>query len=164
MSANGFGLGILKGMAVTLRHLFRRPFTVQYPEERLPLPPRFRGYEFTWVEERCTVCATCAKACPHGVITIVSTPIGGNRYRAEKFDIDRGLCMYCGLCVEACPFEALYMGSKFELGEYRRSDLVANRDSLSSAPKKPSSYFHPHLEKEPLEEVRGAHQLTGGHR
>lgn len=146
-----FGIGILKGLLVTFKNLFRKSNTVQYPEERLPQHPRFRGEEFAWYEERCTGCASCAKYCPLGIIRIITDPSGeasaeGGNYSIEAFDIDLGRCMYCGLCVEACPYDALFMGSGFERGKYERKGLVIPIEELRSAPKKPSTWFRPQLE------------------
>ena len=187
-----YGLGMAKGMAVTLKNLVlpSRLFTVhQYPdrkigllglakmastnpvayalknpleaakslaglatvEDRLPQHPRFRGEEFTWYEERCTGCASCAKYCPLGIIRIVTDPSGefvseGDKYAIEVFDIDIGRCMFCGLCVEACPYDALHMGSGFEEGRYSRVELVIDADRLRDAPKRPSTWFRPQLE------------------
>lgn len=135
-----YGLGIAKGMALTLKHLLRKPITVQYPEERPRIAPRFRGYEFTWYVDRCTVCATCAKACPHGVIRIVSAPTGNGRYRAEVFEIDTALCLFCGLCAEACPYAALFMGTSFEQANYVRAKLILQKEDLMAQPKHPSAY------------------------
>ncbi len=117
-------------------------------EERLPQHPRFRGEEFTWYEERCTGCASCAKYCPLGIIEIVTSESGeqvqeGQKYHLDVFDIDIGRCMFCGLCVEACPYDALHMGSGFEEGQYRRDDLVINKERLVDAPKRPSNWFRP---------------------
>lgn len=129
-----YGLGVAKGMLVVLKRLLRRPVTRQYPEEPAPLAPRFRGYDFAWVEERCTGCATCAKACPHGCIEIVTHPREDGRYGIDVFDVDTGLCMVCGLCVEACPYDALYMGRGFELAQYQRWDLVAHKQDIANRP------------------------------
>ena len=120
-------------------------------EDRIPQHPRFRGEEFTWHEERCTGCASCAKYCPLGIIRIVTHPSGedmqeGESYGIDVFDIDIGRCMFCGLCVEACPYDALHMGSGFEEGTYRRGELVVTVDQLRKAPKRPSTWFRPQLE------------------
>ena len=120
-------------------------------EDKIPQHPRFRGEEFTWHEERCTGCASCAKYCPLGIIRIVTHPSGedmqeGESYAIDVFDIDIGRCMFCGLCVEACPYDALHMGSGFEEGTYRRGELVVTVDQLREAPKRPSTWFRPQLE------------------
>ena len=146
-----YGMGMAKGLMVTLKNLTKRPFTVQYPEERLKQHPRFRGEEFAWYEERCTGCASCAKYCPLGIIKIVTDPSGtavaqGDKYRLEVFDIELSRCMFCGLCVEACPYDALFMGSGFEQGRYSRKEMVIGIDQLRQAEKHPSTFFRPQLE------------------
>ena len=147
-----YGIGLAKGFLVTLKVFFRKPFTVQYPEERLVQHPRFRGEEFVWYEERCTGCASCAKYCPLGIIKIVNhpsdeKPLEGGFYDIDVFDIDIGRCMFCGLCVEACPYDALFMGSGFEEGQYNRRDLVISADRLRVAEKHPSTWYRPQLEE-----------------
>jgi NADH-quinone oxidoreductase subunit I len=145
------GKGLVKGLAVTMKNFFKSPTTIQYPEERVRQHPRFRGEEFAWYEERCTGCASCAKYCPLGIIRIVTKPSKtaiqeGDKYDIEVFDIDIGRCMFCGLCVEACPYDALFMGSGFEEGAFRRDDLIITVDDLRNAPKRPSTWFRPQLE------------------
>jgi|TARA_B110000116_G_C16719582_1_gene528444 NADH-quinone oxidoreductase subunit I len=145
-----FGYGALQGLMVTLKYMFRKPFTTQYPEERITTSPRFRGNNFVWYEERCTGCSTCAKACPLGIIRIVTHPEShpqvGSDYQIDVFDIDTGRCMFCALCVEACPYDALHMGGDFEKSEYERENLVISVDQLRESPKKPQTQFRPQLE------------------
>ncbi len=142
-----YGLGILKGLSVVFQHLTRKPMTRQYPEEAVPIKPRFRGYDFAWVEPRCTACATCAKACPHGCIDIVTHPQDDGRYSIDRFDIDLGKCMVCGLCVEACPYDALFMGRGFELATYERGSLVAHKEDIANRPLL-SAYYRPPFNEE----------------
>ncbi|MFH1484848.1 MAG: 4Fe-4S binding protein [Chloroflexota bacterium] len=145
-----YGLGIAQGLMVTLRHLFRRPFTVQYPEESLPIARRLRGNEFFWDIERCTGCATCAKLCPQGNIELV-THVEDGRYIVDKFEIDTGRCIFCGCCVEACPFTALHLGVSFEKANYSRKALVMGRDDLR-AEIKLSTFARPEFETQSAEE------------
>ena len=145
-----YGIGIAKGMALTLEHLLRKPITTQYPEERLTVSRRIRGNELVWDKEQCTGCATCAKSCPQGAIQIItSVNTEENKYVAEKFEVDTGYCIFCGLCVESCPYEALYMGYAFERAKYRRGELVQSNDMLlASAERWRSAYMHPELAEE----------------
>jgi NADH-quinone oxidoreductase subunit I len=120
--------------------------------DKIPQHPRFRGQEFAWYENRCTGCASCAKYCPLGIIKIVTQPSGedmqeGEKYAIDVFDIDIGRCMFCGLCVEACPYDAIHMGSGFEEAQPQRQNLIIGVDKLRSAPKMPSTWFRPQLEK-----------------
>ncbi len=139
------GTGILKGLTVTIKYLFRRPVTVQYPEQRLNPSRRIRGNELIWSQERCTGCGTCAKACHIGAIKIITDANAvNNRYEVKEYRVDTGHCIQCGLCVEACPFDALYMGTGFERAKYRRSDLVQPKEVMRETPERPvSGYFHP---------------------
>lgn len=138
----------------------------------IPQNPRFRGNEFTWYEDRCTGCASCAKYCPLGIIEIVTSPGGfdvqeGESYAIDVFDIDIGRCMFCGLCVEACPYDALHMGSRFERSKYERDALVIPVDELREALKQPSSWFRPQFEEreyDPFQDgERTDHYSVGRH-
>ena len=163
-----YGIGILKGMSVTFRHLLRPPITVQYPEENRPLPKRIRGVEFAWYVDKCTGCATCAKACPHGVITVVTSPNGSGGYNVDKFQIRTETCLFCGLCAESCPYEALHMGTELFRAHYLRDRLVLQKEDLIAAPKAPSEFAYPKLklngrvalapmpEKVPVEAMKGS--------
>ena len=146
-----YGLAMVKGLMVTFKNMTRKPFTVQYPEERVKQQPRFRGQEFVWYEERCTGCAACAKYCPLGIIKIVTSPSEtapkeGDKYRLEVFDIDIQRCMFCGLCVEACPYDCLFMGSGFEQSKESRKDMVIQVEQLRESDKHPSTFLRPQLE------------------
>ncbi len=148
MKFERYGIGIAKGLTVTIRHLLRHPTVNQYPEQRLNTSRRIRGNELVWDRKKCTGCATCAKTCPQGVIEIVtSTNLGENKYVVEKYQVDTGYCIQCGLCVESCPYEALFMGYAYERAKYRRNELVQNKEDmmLESGEKQPSGYFYPEI-------------------
>ena len=143
----GSGLGLLKGLWVTFRHLYRPRLTTQYPDAKLTLSKRFRGNELVWDPDRCTGCATCAKSCPQGNIEIVTSKGDQNNYVVEKFELDSGRCMFCGLCVESCPYGALFLSMEYERANYRRAELVLVRDRLRLSPdSRRSAYAHPELE------------------
>ena len=150
MKFERYGIGIAKGLTVTIRHLFRHPITAQYPEQRLRPSRRTRGNELIWDKEKCTGCGTCAKTCPQGVIQIITSidPVE-NKYAVEKYEVDTGYCISCGLCVESCPYEALYLGYAFERAKYRRGELVQTKEvMLESADRPRSGYFYPEVAAE----------------
>ncbi len=134
-----YGLGFLKGLAVTLRTMTRRSVTRQYPEVKPDLPPRSRGV-IALLEENCTSCMLCARECPDWCIYIEShketlpPAVEGGRERSrnvlDRFAIDFSLCMYCGICIEACPFDALFWTPEFEYAEHDIVSLTHERDVL----------------------------------
>ena len=126
-----YGLGIVKGMLETLRHLSVKPITVQYPEEVRPIPPRART-NLLWFDERCTGCSTCAQACPDGCILVETAPNPDGSLTKVRYEIDFRLCMYCGLCTEACPYEAIQMGGRFDDCTYVFDDLYRDKHALTS--------------------------------
>ena len=151
MKFERYGIGIAKGLSVTLGYFFRRPSVTQYPDQRLHVSRRTRGQELVWDRQKCTGCCTCAKSCPQGVIEIVtSTNFENNKYEVEKYQVDTGYCIQCGLCVESCPYEALFFSTNYECAKYRRDDLVQNKEEmmLESGDKQRSAYFYPELEAE----------------
>jgi NADH-quinone oxidoreductase subunit I len=121
------GTGLLKGLAVTIKHLGKRPTTQMYPHERPDLAPRTRGV-IALMDENCTVCMLCSRECPDWCIyidshkeTVPAAKEGGRartRNVLDRFAIDFSLCMYCGICVEVCPFDALWWSPEFEYSEY----------------------------------------------
>jgi len=131
-----FGVGIAKGMATTLKHFFGKKSTIQYPEERAPLPVGFRGlprlvYDEDPEDLRCVACSICANACPVDVIHIDTHRGEDRKLVLDRFDIEAGGCIFCGLCVEACPFEALTMMHGFELAAYNREQLFWTKEMLA---------------------------------
>jgi NADH-quinone oxidoreductase subunit I len=132
------GLGLIKGLVVTLKHLLSRSITQEYPHEKPDLPPRTRGV-IALKPENCTVCWKCSRECPDWCIYIEShkethQPASGGRARSAKvldrFAIDYALCMYCGICVEVCPFDALFWSPEFEYAEYGIAELTHEKERL----------------------------------
>ena len=104
-------LELLRGMSLTGRYMFRTKFTVQYPEEKAPISPRFRGLHalrrYPNGEERCIACKLCEAVCPALAITIESDVSDDGTRRTTRYDIDLFKCIYCGFCEEACPVDAI---------------------------------------------------------
>jgi len=132
------GVGLLKGLGVTLKTMTRPAATRQYPHVRPNLPARTRGV-IALIEENCTVCMLCARECPDWCIYIDShkeqvAPKEGGRARTrnilDRFAIDFALCMYCGICVEVCPFDALHWSPEFEYAEHQVERLTHEMDTL----------------------------------
>ena len=132
------GVGLLKGLGVTLKTMTRPAATRQYPHVRPDLPARTRGV-IALIEENCTVCMLCARECPDWCIYIDShkeqvAPKEGGRARTrnllDRFAIDFALCMYCGICVEVCPFDALHWSPEFEYAEHQVEKLTHEMDTL----------------------------------
>ena len=107
-------IGILKGMGLTIRYLFSRAITLQYPEEKRQMTPRFRGMLRVDIE-KCTGCKLCPKACPDGLIDVVTGVSSEGRKITNVWLVDIGRCYFCGLCVESCPEKALHMSHLYEL-------------------------------------------------
>jgi NADH-quinone oxidoreductase subunit I len=132
------GLGLMKGLGVTLKHALRPSITQQYPQEKPDLPPRTRGV-IALKEANCTVCYKCSRECPDWCIYIdahkeTHEPASGGKGRSmkvlDRFAIDYALCMYCGICVEVCPFDALFWSPEFEYAEYDIVELTHEKEKL----------------------------------
>ena len=152
------GTGVLKGMAVTARNFFGSYFekdrliTVQYPEERSPLPENYRNFPFLVFDTddpeaglRCVACKICEKECPPQCIYIVKSDdkkpdyMGKPQFYPKTFNIDISVCMSCQICVEVCPFEAIKMDKVYELSRRERFDaLLMRKDELA----KSNTYYH----------------------
>jgi NADH-quinone oxidoreductase subunit I len=196
-----FGIGIVRGLWLTFRHMCgtywddlrwwgrryrsaegisRRAskeaagiFTIQYPEEKLPVPEAFRAYPFLVYESqpdgnrkiRCTACGICAKVCPPQCIWIrrAADPATGKpKSTPELFFLDMDLCMSCGLCVEYCPFDAIQMDHVYELAAFDRKEHILDLERLL----RPDTYYaetHPeryHAKR--MEREAKAGRMAGG--
>lgn len=125
---------LLKGMALTGRHLFARKITVQFPEEKTPQSPRFRGLHalrrYPNGEERCIACKLCEAVCPAMAITIDSEQREDGSRRTSRYDIDLTKCIFCGFCEEACPVDAIVETRVFEYHGEKRGDLYYTKQML----------------------------------
>ena len=151
------GTGVLKGMAVTAKNFVgsyfdkERLITVQYPEERSPVPENYRNFPFLVFDKdpeaglRCVACKICEKECPPQCIYIVKSDdkkpdyVGKPQFYPKTFDIDISVCMSCQICVEVCPFEAIKMDKVYELSRRERFDaLLMHKPELA----KSNDYYH----------------------
>jgi NADH-quinone oxidoreductase subunit I len=138
----------LRGLKTTFARIVEGPHTIQYPEEKTPVYPRFRGrhklHRFDENDptrpglEKCVGCSLCAAACPVDCIRVVAaenTPenrvSAGERY-AAVYEINLSRCIFCGYCEVACPFDAITMGHDYEMSDYTRSDLIFTKEMLLS--------------------------------
>jgi NADH-quinone oxidoreductase subunit I len=125
---------LLKGMVVTGRYFFARKITIQYPEERTPQSPRFRGLHalrrYPNGEERCIACKLCEAVCPAMAITIESEQRADNTRRTTRYDIDLTKCIFCGLCEESCPVDSIVETRVFDYHGEQRGDLLYTKEML----------------------------------
>lgn len=126
---------LFAGMGVTLKYMFKPKITIQYPEERTILSPRFRGEHvlrrYEDGQERCIACKLCEAVCPAQAIFIEIDSKTQGRHRATSvYEIDNGLCIFCGYCQEACPVEAIVLGPNFEFFAEARAELVSDKTRL----------------------------------
>ena len=127
-------LELFKGLSVTGTYLFRRKFTVQYPEEKAPISPRFRGLHalrrYPNGEERCIACKLCEAVCPALAITIDTQQREDGSRRTSRYDIDLTKCIFCGFCEESCPVDSIVETRIYEYHGEQRGDLLMTKDKL----------------------------------
>ena len=127
-------LELLKGMSVTGRYFFGKKFTVQYPEQKTPISPRFRGLHalrrYANGEERCIACKLCEAVCPALAITIESEQRADGTRRTTRYDIDLFKCIYCGFCEEACPVDSIVETNIFEYHFENRGEHIMTKEKL----------------------------------
>ncbi len=135
----------LRGLKTTFSRVVEGVHTIQYPEQKTPVYPRFRGRHRLHVFEdsgleKCVGCSLCAAACPADCIRVVAaenTPdnrvSAGERY-ASVYEINLTRCIFCGYCEVACPFDAITMGNDYEMSDYERSDLIFTKEMLLAEP------------------------------
>nr|WP_204378076.1 NADH-quinone oxidoreductase subunit NuoI [Chromobacterium sphagni] len=125
---------LVKGLMVTGRYFFARKITVQFPEEKTPISPRFRGLHaqrrYANGEERCIACKLCEAVCPALAISIESEQRDDGTRRTSRYDIDLTKCIFCGFCEEACPVDAIVETHIFEYHGEKRGDLYYTKPML----------------------------------
>jgi len=125
---------LIKGLVKTLEQCFRKPITIQYPEERREVAERFRGHPRLLKNPQgkplCVACGLCATVCPSKAITIVPGTAGMHEKYPQEFIVDLARCIYCGFCEEGCPKGAIKLNRKYELAQYDRRVLVYDKEKL----------------------------------
>jgi len=125
---------LFRGLMLTGKYMFKKKITVEYPEERTPLSPRFRGLHalrrYENGEERCIACKLCEVVCPALAIIIESEERADKTRRTTRYDIDMTKCIYCGLCQEACPVDAIVETQVFEYASETREALYYTKEKL----------------------------------
>ena len=125
---------LFRGLTLTGTYFFKRKFTVQYPEEKAPISPRFRGLHalrrYPNGEERCIACKLCEAVCPALAITIEAEPREDGSRRTTRYDIDLTKCIFCGFCEESCPVDSIVETGVYEYHFEQRGENIMTKDQL----------------------------------
>lgn len=128
---------LLKGLNLTMRYLWDKKITIQYPEEKTPQSYRFRGRHalrrYPNGEERCIACKLCEAVCPALAITIEASAREDGTRRTTRYDIDLTKCIFCGFCEESCPVDSIVETRVFEYHGEQRGDLLMTKEKLLAA-------------------------------
>jgi NADH-quinone oxidoreductase subunit I len=141
-------MGLIAPLWQVFKHLFKKRATVQYPDEKPYMPPRFRGRIVLTRDpdggERCVACYLCAIACPVDCIALQAAEDEHGRRYPEFFRINFSRCIFCGFCEEACPTLAIQLTNDFEMSEYRREEMIYEKEDLliSGTGKDPGYNFY----------------------
>ncbi len=130
---------LLQGLKLTLKQFFSKKVTLQYPDEKWEVAPRWRGRHVLTRHGsgkiKCVACMLCATVCPAECIYIEAAAEPDNRKYPEQYTIDLGRCIFCGHCVEVCPKEAIEMSTVYELSEFSRESLILDKETLLEPPR-----------------------------
>ncbi len=128
---------LLKGLALTLRTFFKKPVTIQYPEQKMPMYPRYRGLHELQRDGDgkmiCVACELCSAVCPAQCIRVEPAEDENHVRYPKVYEIDLLRCIFCGFCQEACPYGAIILKADYETANYTRTSLIYGRDELLNA-------------------------------
>jgi NADH-quinone oxidoreductase subunit I len=136
-----------QGFLVTLKHLFKKPITLDYPWKKKPMAPRYKGRHYLERyddgTERCVCCGLCAAACPADCIYMEPEETANGERKAKIYEINLLRCIFCGFCEEACPEEAIFLGQEYEFSDFERNTFIwTKEDMLVPHPRKETPLKH----------------------